>query len=333
MLCILEDWKKFFKWENDIFIIDQVFVKLAGNQDSYKISDSDQTSHFGVICPWLLKKALVDIVQCIVRSFFIRSLWNLKITCSSILKIREATVAHFNITIQATANQKLVRTTLAQIYIPNCKPKTITENSCSTLHIYILNCKPKNSRDNFYQTTYLYPQGTTLAQFFISIFATATKKNSRDNSSRQHIFINNCKPKISRDNSCLLYISIATNLNWNSTRDNSCPATYLYLQLQTKKIVETTFARLHMYIHNCKPKTSRDNSYRILHIYIRNCNQKIVETTLPRLYIYIYNCLPKISRDNSCLLYISISTNANQKSSRDNSCMTLYLYPQLQTRN
>ena len=62
-----------------MFIIDWIFVKLAGNQDRYKISVkfefwTDQTSQFGVICPGLLKKAIDDIVQAIVLSFFIRAL-------------------------------------------------------------------------------------------------------------------------------------------------------------------------------------------------------------------------------------------------------------------
>ena len=79
------------KWclHASMFIIDQIFVKLAGNQDRDKISDKfklwpDQTSHFGVICPWLLKKAIDDIVQGIDLSFFIRSLWNLQITWAGI---------------------------------------------------------------------------------------------------------------------------------------------------------------------------------------------------------------------------------------------------------
>ena len=57
------------KWclHASLFIFDQVFVKLAGNQDRHKILDEfefwpDQTSHFGVICPWWLKKAIDDIV-------------------------------------------------------------------------------------------------------------------------------------------------------------------------------------------------------------------------------------------------------------------------------
>ena len=62
-----------------MFIIDWIFVNLAGNQDSHKFSDEfelwpDRTSHFEVICPQLLKKAIDDIVQGIVLSFFIGSL-------------------------------------------------------------------------------------------------------------------------------------------------------------------------------------------------------------------------------------------------------------------
>ena len=55
------------KWclHASMFIIDQIFVKLADNQDRHKILDKfkfwpAQTSHFGGICPWLLKKAIVD---------------------------------------------------------------------------------------------------------------------------------------------------------------------------------------------------------------------------------------------------------------------------------
>ena len=73
------------KWclHASMFIIDRILVKLADNQDRHKISDvfefwPDQTSHFGVICPGLLKKAIDDIVQGIVFSFFISSLWNLQ---------------------------------------------------------------------------------------------------------------------------------------------------------------------------------------------------------------------------------------------------------------
>ena len=62
------------KWCLHASTVDRIFVKLAGNQIRHKISDEfefwpDQTSHFGVICPWLLKKALDDIVQGIVLSF------------------------------------------------------------------------------------------------------------------------------------------------------------------------------------------------------------------------------------------------------------------------
>ena len=54
------------------FIFDRIFVKLAGNQDRYKISDEfefrpDRISHFGVTCPWGRIKFSVDI------------LWNLQV--------------------------------------------------------------------------------------------------------------------------------------------------------------------------------------------------------------------------------------------------------------
>ena len=42
------------------FIFDRIIIKVAGNQDRYKSSDEfdfgpDQTTHFGVTCPWMMK--------------------------------------------------------------------------------------------------------------------------------------------------------------------------------------------------------------------------------------------------------------------------------------
>ena len=42
------------------FIFDRIIIKVAGNQDRYKSSDEfdfgpDQTTHFGVTCPWMTK--------------------------------------------------------------------------------------------------------------------------------------------------------------------------------------------------------------------------------------------------------------------------------------
>ena len=42
------------------FIFDQIIIKVAGNQDRHKSSDKfdfgpDQTTHFGVTCPWMTK--------------------------------------------------------------------------------------------------------------------------------------------------------------------------------------------------------------------------------------------------------------------------------------
>ena len=42
------------------FIFDQIIIKVAGNQDRHKSSDEfdfgpDQTTHFGVTCPWMTK--------------------------------------------------------------------------------------------------------------------------------------------------------------------------------------------------------------------------------------------------------------------------------------
>ena len=96
VLRTLEHWKHFSntimrKWclYASTFMIDQIFDKVAGNQDRHKISDEfdfwpDQTSHFGVICSWLLKKAVNDIVQGIALFIFIRSLWNAQITWKGI---------------------------------------------------------------------------------------------------------------------------------------------------------------------------------------------------------------------------------------------------------
>ena len=42
------------------FIFDRIIIKVAGNQDRHKNSDEfdfgpNQTTHFGVICPWMTK--------------------------------------------------------------------------------------------------------------------------------------------------------------------------------------------------------------------------------------------------------------------------------------
>ena len=42
------------------FIFDRIIIKVAGNQDRRKSSDEfdfgpDQTTHFGVTCPWMTK--------------------------------------------------------------------------------------------------------------------------------------------------------------------------------------------------------------------------------------------------------------------------------------
>ena len=52
------------------FIFDRIFVKLAGNQDSHKISDEfefqpDRISHFGVTCPCGRIKFSIDILRCL----------------------------------------------------------------------------------------------------------------------------------------------------------------------------------------------------------------------------------------------------------------------------
>ena len=45
------------------FIFDRIIIKVAGNQDRHKSSDQfdfgpDQTTHFGVTCPWMTKMLL-----------------------------------------------------------------------------------------------------------------------------------------------------------------------------------------------------------------------------------------------------------------------------------
>ena len=57
------------KWclQASSFIFDRIFVKLAGNQDSHKISDEfefrlDRISHFGVTCLCGRIKFSVDIL-------------------------------------------------------------------------------------------------------------------------------------------------------------------------------------------------------------------------------------------------------------------------------
>ena len=60
------------KWclQASSFIFDQIFVKLAGNQDSHKISDEfefqvDRMRHFGVTCPCGRIKFSIDILGCL----------------------------------------------------------------------------------------------------------------------------------------------------------------------------------------------------------------------------------------------------------------------------
>ena len=57
------------KWclQASSFIFDRIFVKLAGNQDSHKISDEfefrlDRISRFGVTCSCVRIKFLIDIL-------------------------------------------------------------------------------------------------------------------------------------------------------------------------------------------------------------------------------------------------------------------------------
>ena len=61
------------KWclQASSFIFDRIFLKLAGNQDRYKVSNvfefrPNQISNFGVTRPWVRIKFSVDL------------LWNLK---------------------------------------------------------------------------------------------------------------------------------------------------------------------------------------------------------------------------------------------------------------
>ena len=57
------------KWclQASSFIFDRIFVKLAGNQDSHKVSDEfefqlDPVSNFGVTCPFGQIKFSIDIL-------------------------------------------------------------------------------------------------------------------------------------------------------------------------------------------------------------------------------------------------------------------------------
>ena len=60
------------KWclQASALIFDQIFVKLAGNQDMHKISDEfefrlDRINHFGVMSPWERIKFSIDILWCL----------------------------------------------------------------------------------------------------------------------------------------------------------------------------------------------------------------------------------------------------------------------------
>ena len=70
------------KWclQASSFIFDQIFVKLAGNQNRHKISDKfefwpDRISHLGVTCPWVWIKSSFDL------------LWNLQVQLTFQMKI------------------------------------------------------------------------------------------------------------------------------------------------------------------------------------------------------------------------------------------------------
>ena len=70
-------------------MFDQIFVKLAGNQDSHKISNElefwpDWTIHFGVTCPWVPKKPIFDLVRCIVPSILFESSSIMQVTKTGI---------------------------------------------------------------------------------------------------------------------------------------------------------------------------------------------------------------------------------------------------------
>ena len=71
------------------FSFDQIFIKLAGNQDSHKFSDEsefrpDQTFHLGVTCPWKPKKPIFDLVWSIVPSILKRCSSNLQVARTAI---------------------------------------------------------------------------------------------------------------------------------------------------------------------------------------------------------------------------------------------------------
>ena len=60
------------KWclQGSLFIFDRIFVKLAGNQDSHKISHEFEfrlnwISHFGVTCPCGQIKFSIDVLWCL----------------------------------------------------------------------------------------------------------------------------------------------------------------------------------------------------------------------------------------------------------------------------
>ena len=60
------------KWclQASSFFFDRIFFKLAGNQDSHKISDEfefrlDRISHFGVTCPCGRIKFSIDLLWCL----------------------------------------------------------------------------------------------------------------------------------------------------------------------------------------------------------------------------------------------------------------------------
>ena len=71
------------------FTFNPVFVNLAHNQDSQKISDEfgfqpHQTIHVRVTCPWVLKKPIFDFVLSILHSILTGSSSNLQVARTAI---------------------------------------------------------------------------------------------------------------------------------------------------------------------------------------------------------------------------------------------------------
>ena len=79
------------------FIFDQIIIEVAGNQDRHKSLDKfdfgpDQTSHFGVTCPWMFFICFFFKFYTLELEYLWGQLANLEILCVSSLGVRKGCI-------------------------------------------------------------------------------------------------------------------------------------------------------------------------------------------------------------------------------------------------